>query len=94
MTKISYFGKQNSTLGSVVPSAMFSYKMEDFLASTNFTFLQIFFQTFGHHLNICIKLNFLLKVEDFWAYLEEELVPSLYQTKWYNEGTDPMVRQK
>ena len=29
---------------------------------------------------------------DFWAYLEEELVPSLYQTKWYNEGTDPMVR--
>ena len=33
-----------------------------------------------------------IKVEDFWAYLEEELVPSLYQTKWYNEGTDPMVR--
>ena len=32
------------------------------------------------------------KVADFWAYLEEELVPSLYQTKWYNEGTDPMVR--
>ena len=32
------------------------------------------------------------KVEDFWAYLEEELVPSIYQTKWYNEGTDPMVR--
>ena len=34
----------------------------------------------------------IIKVEDFWAYLEEELVPSLYQTKWYNEGTDPMVR--
>ena len=65
--------------------------MEDFLASANITFLQKN-QFFGLHLNICIKFNPWLKVEDFWAYLEEELVPSLYQTKWYNEGTDPMVR--
>ena len=31
------------------------------------------------------------KVEDFWAYLVDEMVPSLYNTKWYNVGDNPDV---
>ena len=33
----------------------------------------------------------ILKVEDFWAYLVDEMVPSLYNTKWYNAGDNPLV---